>query len=419
MKLLSYRKLLFLSLLAVISMTANAVLVDRGNGLIYDSDQNLTWTQNAGMSGLMTWGEATAWTGGLVFGGFDDWRLPTTTQHDDPTCSGDIRNSGDFKLFYEHRADCTGGEMELLTYLHDPWRNPLFINIHRLRYWTATPYRDGIDPCIYYPNYDVPCNINNDDGDRKGFYWQWGFTGFQDGGGEYSNIPFKTTLKGGNDRNAWAVRDNCGFNVDLAANTWTMFGLPCDPVETVNNVESVFGDDLDIAQYGIRWVVFEWDADADSYSRLFLTSTLSQNKGYWILSLDEANVDSEGDDTQAVVNISEGCAVSQGCYEIPLTPPTSGETEEYNLVGHTFPVTIPWKDARIKAGGSVYTPSQAQSAIIMDKTIWLYNGNAYDSYDDSTPGLEGQLVPFDGFWVRTLQNAPSDTTLLLPKVPTP
>ena len=99
--------------------------------------------------------------------------------------------------------------MELLTYMYDPWNNPIFINVNKKRYWTDTPYRDWIDPCIYHPAYDVQCNLNggNDTGDRTGFYWQWGFTGFQDAGGIYHNIPYKTTLSREADRYAWAVRD--------------------------------------------------------------------------------------------------------------------------------------------------------------------------------------------------------------------
>ena len=195
-----------------VTATSNAELFDRGGGLIYDSDQDLTWTKNAGMFygrqydvidevGAVTWAE------NLEFGGFDDWRLPTTTQFDDPTCSVDIRSAGQYVLFYEHRANCTGGEMELLTYLHDPWNNPIFINVNRTRYWMATPYRDWIDPCIDFPDYDVPCTFENDSGDRTDFYWQWGFTGFKDPDGAYDNIPFKTTLEGSNKRFAWAVRD--------------------------------------------------------------------------------------------------------------------------------------------------------------------------------------------------------------------
>jgi len=185
----------------VISSSSNAALVDRGGGLIYDSDQDLTWTQDAGLSGFRSsWDDATAWAENLVFGSVGGWRLPTTTQFDDPTCSGDVR--GD--LFFEHRLDCLGGEMERLTAAADPWTNTLFENLNRTRYWTATLYRDGVDPCIGFPDaYDVECNLLNDDGDRTGFYWQWGFTGF----GGINGPAYKTTLKGTNDRYAWAVHD--------------------------------------------------------------------------------------------------------------------------------------------------------------------------------------------------------------------
>ena len=178
-------------------------MFDRGGGLIYDSDQDLTWTKDAGMSGWVDQHQATDWAANLVFGGFDDWRLPTTTQFDDPTCSADVRSAGVFNLFFEHRLDCRGGEMELLTYLHDPWTNPIFENLANTRYWGATTYRDEIDPCIDYPDYDVACNIVGDNCDRWGFYWQWAFQGF-DG---YQGPAYKTAVRWTTDRYAWAVRD--------------------------------------------------------------------------------------------------------------------------------------------------------------------------------------------------------------------
>ena len=66
---------------------ASAALIDRGNGLIYDSDLNITWLQDANYAktsghdadGLMNWTAATAWAANLSYGGYDDWRLPTTT----------------------------------------------------------------------------------------------------------------------------------------------------------------------------------------------------------------------------------------------------------------------------------------------------------------------------------------------------
>jgi hypothetical protein len=74
-----------------LATTAQAALIDRGNGLIYDSDQDLTWLQDANyartsgydVDGRMTWYQAMAWADGLIFGGYDDWRLPTVVVQDD------------------------------------------------------------------------------------------------------------------------------------------------------------------------------------------------------------------------------------------------------------------------------------------------------------------------------------------------
>ncbi len=79
------------ALTMVLSTSAHAALYDRGNGMIYDSDQNITWLKDANYAatqfsassgtlgdedGMMTWTEAQAWVAALEFGGYDDWRLP-------------------------------------------------------------------------------------------------------------------------------------------------------------------------------------------------------------------------------------------------------------------------------------------------------------------------------------------------------
>ncbi len=64
---------------------AHAALIDRGNGLIYDTTLNITWladwnyakTSGFHADGAMDWDTANSWASGLVYGGFDDWRLPT------------------------------------------------------------------------------------------------------------------------------------------------------------------------------------------------------------------------------------------------------------------------------------------------------------------------------------------------------
>ncbi len=53
---------------------------DQGD-LIYDDTLKIYWTKNANMNGLMSWSAATDWISSLNasrYGGFDDWRLPST-----------------------------------------------------------------------------------------------------------------------------------------------------------------------------------------------------------------------------------------------------------------------------------------------------------------------------------------------------
>lgn len=101
--------------LLVFGVSANATLIDRGGGLIYDDVLDITWLQDANYAateltdarrdeiinavgnvdghiltendftkdasgnytGRMTWWGAVAWAQELSFGGFDGWRLPT------------------------------------------------------------------------------------------------------------------------------------------------------------------------------------------------------------------------------------------------------------------------------------------------------------------------------------------------------
>ena len=179
---------------------ANAELFDRGNGLIYDSEQDITWLQDANYAqtsgydsdGKMSVSNATLWAENLVYAGIDDWRLPTTSRYNDPSCPEDVRATiYKTPLFYEHHIDCLGGEMERLTASADPYRNPIFENVRNSRYWTSTIYRDEVDICV-----EEGYCVEGDNGKRRGFIWQWDF-----------NTSIKTTLRGGNSRYVWLVHD--------------------------------------------------------------------------------------------------------------------------------------------------------------------------------------------------------------------
>lgn len=133
--------------------TANATLIDRGGGLIYDTELNVTWMQDAQYartvgvsdSGRLDWQSASDWAASLSYYDsvrntyWDGWRLPTTV------------NSAS-SLGY----DVTGLSSELAfmyyvnlgyapNYSHDRWDpapssdnyNP-FINLGYLGYWSGT-----------------------------------------------------------------------------------------------------------------------------------------------------------------------------------------------------------------------------------------------------------------------------------------
>lgn len=80
-----------------LSSSASATLIDRGNGMIYDSDQDITWLQDANYAmtsgydadGRMGWAEAKTWADNLVFGGYDDWRLASVIDDNDNGCMKD------------------------------------------------------------------------------------------------------------------------------------------------------------------------------------------------------------------------------------------------------------------------------------------------------------------------------------------
>lgn len=135
---------------------ATAALIDRGGGLIYDTDLNITWLADANYAytsgydtqdatdGLMTHAYAMNWAAQLTYGGFTDWRLPTTLQPDS-TCANHY-------AFGDGGWNCTGSEMGHLFYnelggvagngtnieiFHNANYN-LFSNLTSDQYWSAT-----------------------------------------------------------------------------------------------------------------------------------------------------------------------------------------------------------------------------------------------------------------------------------------
>ena len=145
------KQLKVLTLIAALGFSgaASAALVNRGGGLIYDTDRNITWLANANVTGLMNWNNAMAWASNLSYYDsvrnvtYNDWRLPTT---------GPVNGTA-FNYSYSYNG--TGSEMGHLFYNElsgtagssvlssgDP-DLALFTNVQSNIYWSGTEFVPG------------------------------------------------------------------------------------------------------------------------------------------------------------------------------------------------------------------------------------------------------------------------------------
>ena len=61
--------------------TAQATLVNLGNGTVKDTATNLIWLQNWNVNGQQDWSTQKAWADNLSFAGSDAWVLPSIGQY--------------------------------------------------------------------------------------------------------------------------------------------------------------------------------------------------------------------------------------------------------------------------------------------------------------------------------------------------
>ncbi len=196
--------------------TAQAFLIDRGGGLIYDTAQNITWLQDANYAmtngddadGRMTWDNSVAWVGSLSYYDsvrdttWDDWRLPTIVDFGSDGC-----NYGYSGTDCGYNVDVSGSEMAHMY--HNTLGN--------LAYHDT----EGNSP---QPGWNL---INAGPFDNYKYYYYWSGTEFVTS--TYAAWWFHTHNGGqgglgkGNLYYAWAVRDGDVFATPIPAAAW-LFG---------------------------------------------------------------------------------------------------------------------------------------------------------------------------------------------------
>ena len=138
------RKFFLAAVLVLMASGAQATLIDRGDGFIYDDVQDITWAQDANINGRDPWANQVAWADGYsqahsVYGSFTDWRLPTTLQPD-PSCSDSVEFSSGY--------DCTGSVMGHLFNVAgiNARSMGLFTSVQTTHYWSGTAIHSPSHP---------------------------------------------------------------------------------------------------------------------------------------------------------------------------------------------------------------------------------------------------------------------------------
>ena len=238
----------------------------------------------------------------------------------------------------------------------------------------------------------------------------------------YGNGQFVATSNTGELKSVMTSGGPCGDGLAYTTNQWLMAAVPCQP--TSNTVAGSFGNSptanfvagaYDVATTG--WVMYERNVAAipSAYVKLGSADAFVGGDGQWLKS-GTAPVGSRvtvTDGTPWPVTAPTGCQSANGCVVHPVT--TVSFDNRYNLVGNPFPYPVDWAKVRVRVGGAsgtVYTPTEAQTAGYLSNQIWIWNGNAYETWSDTGPTV-GNLKYFQSFWVNVLPGAAGQTVELL------
>lgn len=125
-------RLIILLAALLFTASAHAQLIDRGNGLIYDTNLDATWLMDANYAmtsgydsdGLMTKQESIDWASQLQYAGFNNWRIPTVFDQSPSGCVAVLFSGGDCGF----NVDTSTGEMAHLFY--DELGNVAFYDVN-------------------------------------------------------------------------------------------------------------------------------------------------------------------------------------------------------------------------------------------------------------------------------------------------
>ena len=201
-------------------------------------------------------------------------------------------------------------------------------------------------------------------------------------------------------------------SLSLTQNQWHLISpLPLDGGgggtvgEIVGN--DVLAGNLDSAIYGNAtangWIMYQHNALTNLYETLTIDSPLTVGRGYWLKTLAANQSFTVSGNANSVTPIDLEAAPN----------PADGRS---NMLGHPYDYNVCWNDAQISNDnfttfetpttadpGNICDTDPADPTCILSRKMYKWNGAAYQTFDGTTPGAEGVLEPFDGFFVKVFK----------------
>lgn len=188
----------------------------------------------------------------------------------------------------------------------------------------------------------------------------------------------------------------------LAAGTWTMFSLACDPGQA-NRISELLSDDLTGA-YGTHWIVYKQHETTQptKYIALSDSDRLNPGVGYWMLHV-----------SGGTWRLGPGYFGNEVPFTIALAEPVLPATEHYNMVGNTRWTELDWADVNVLDTSNTCHdgPSAAQAIGLISATIHKRIPSGYLACDDTGANGACIVAPNEGFWVKATDNTESDLRL--------
>ena len=146
--------------------------------------------------------------------------------------------------------------------------------------------------------------------------------------------------------------------------------------------------------------------------RLAANAPMVLGKGYWIIADKNVTLKADGDvsagtgittRTQFTRTISDP-SIAGFCDA--LLPDLVGGIEKKIMMGNTFPRVFQWEDLDVIIGNAPAAFPQG----LYDPTGYVYDvntpdiasGQNYRAITANTPGISGEIKPYQGFWIKDL-----------------